>query len=98
MYLVFVDLQIKTGCTQEFLQAVQQNAAASLRAEPGCLQFDICTVADDVQRVLLYERYADEDAFQAHLASSHFVQFDRTTTPLVQSKAVAAGHSVEAGV
>ncbi len=42
------------------------------RAEPGCLCFVANRSAQDADRFVLYEQYADEDAFQAHRASAHF--------------------------
>ena len=42
------------------------------RAEPGCLQFDAHRDPDDPNRFFLFERYADQAAFDAHGASPHF--------------------------
>ena len=42
------------------------------RAEPGCLQYDAHRDPDDPDRFFLFERYADQAAFDAHAASPHF--------------------------
>jgi quinol monooxygenase YgiN len=42
------------------------------RAEAGCLQFDAHRDPDDPNRFFLFERYADQAAFDAHGASPHF--------------------------
>ena len=51
------------------------NAEASVRDEPGCLRFDVCSVEGDENRFLLYELYIDADAFAAHKASPHFAEW-----------------------
>jgi quinol monooxygenase YgiN len=42
------------------------------RAEPGCLQYDAHRDRDEPNTFFLFERYADQEAFDAHSASEHF--------------------------
>ena len=42
------------------------------RAEPGCLQYDAHRDPDEPNTFFLFERYADQEAFEAHSASAHF--------------------------
>jgi quinol monooxygenase YgiN len=42
------------------------------REETGCLEFVALRQDDDPDRFVLYERYADDAAFEAHRASAHF--------------------------
>jgi len=42
------------------------------RAEPGCLQYDAHRDPDDPRTFFLFERYVDQEAFDAHAASAHF--------------------------
>ena len=42
------------------------------RAEPGCLQYDAHRNTDDPNTFFLFERYADQAAFDEHAASPHF--------------------------
>ena len=42
------------------------------RAEPGCLQYDAHRDPDDPNAFFLFERYVDQEAFDAHAASAHF--------------------------
>jgi quinol monooxygenase YgiN len=48
---------------------------AATRAEPGCRCFLVNRSADDGDRFVLYEQYADEAAFAAHRESPHFQQY-----------------------
>jgi autoinducer 2-degrading protein len=72
MFSLMVQLEVRPERRDEFLAAIAENAAASVRDEPGCLRFDVCAVADDGNRFVLYELYADADAFAAHKAAPHF--------------------------
>lgn len=42
------------------------------RAEPGNLAYVVHRDADDATRFVIYERYVDEAAYEAHGASEHF--------------------------
>ena len=76
----------------EFHRLVAENAAQSVQLEPDCLRFDVLTPADATQptQVFLYEVYRDRAAFDLHLASDHFRQFDQLSRDLVLSKIVAS--------
>ena len=42
------------------------------RAEPGCLQYEAHRQLDDPNTFVVFERYVDEPALEAHAASPHF--------------------------
>ncbi len=86
-FVVVVDFDVAAGAEAEFLALVKDNADASVRLEPGCSRFDVAVSAGG-RKVFLYEIYDDEAAFRAHLATPHFVAFDRATAALVEAKAV----------
>lgn len=89
-FVVVVEFELRPEHVEAFRQAMFENARRSLADEPGCRQFDVCTDPGDATRILLYERYVDEAAFRLHLASPHFVAFDRTVAPWITAKRVAA--------
>jgi autoinducer 2-degrading protein len=88
VFSLTVQLQVRPEMREEFLQAISTNAQASVRDEPGCLRFDVCSVADDDNRFVLYELYTDAAAFDAHRAAPHFKDWraaaDRTLVPGTQ--------------
>lgn len=87
-FIVVVDLDIAADALAAFLPLMRQNAAASLRDEPGCRQFDVCHDPSVPTSIFLYEVYDDEAAFSAHLASAHYLAFDAATKAMIRSKAV----------
>ena len=75
MFSLVVQMTVRPGRREEFLAGMAANAEASVRDEPGCLRFDVCSVDGEEDRFLLYELYADAAAFAAHKASPHFAQW-----------------------
>lgn len=88
MFVVTVTFHLHPGAMEAFLPLMQVQADTSMRAEPGCHRFDICGSAGQ-DAVFLYELYTDAAAFQDHLQSPHFLEFDAAIAPLVAAKTVA---------
>lgn len=88
MHAVTVVFQIKAEAVEDFLPLMIANAEASLKDEPGCRQFDVCTDPDRPGDVFLYELYDDADAFQAHLQTTHFKSFDAKVAGMIAQKTV----------
>ena len=72
LFVILVDFQLKSGMEKQFRALIDANADASVRDEPGCLQFDVLEPEGEAGRVLLYEIYCDRAAFEAHLKTGHF--------------------------
>ncbi len=89
-YVITVEFDIDPRAEADFMTLMLENAEESVRAEPGCLRFDVLTPAETQtgKRVLLYEIYEDRAAFDEHLASDHFKRFDALTATMVRSKSV----------
>ncbi len=75
MFSLVVQMEVRPERRGEFLAGMTANAEASVRDEPGCLRFDVSSVAADADRFFLYELYTDAAAFEAHKASPHFAQW-----------------------
>ena len=75
MFSLVVQMEVRPGRREEFLAGMAANAEASVRDEPGCLRFDICSVDGDEHRFVLYELYTDADAFTAHKSAPHFAHW-----------------------
>lgn len=88
-YAVCVTFELRRDEHRQFLPLMVEQADTSLRDEPGCRQFDVWSDQDRPDQIFLYEIYEDREAFEAHLASDHYKNFDRSVAPLVSSKRVA---------
>jgi quinol monooxygenase YgiN len=78
MFSLMVQLEVQPEHRAEFLAAIAVNAEASVRDEPGCLRFDVCSVEGHQNRFVFYELYTDAAAFDAHRAAPHFADWRAT--------------------
>ncbi len=90
-FVVWVDFRLNPGARSAFRELVDENAKASVKSEPGCLRFDVLEPEGDVDRVLLYEVYADKAAFQNHTHTAHYARFAVSSAELCISKLVVTG-------
>jgi quinol monooxygenase YgiN len=58
----------------EMAEAVRILAEES-RREPGCVSYIPHQAEDDLDTVVIYEQYVDEDALAAHRESPHFKKY-----------------------
>lgn len=91
-FVVLAEFDLHPGMLAEFLRHVGDNAAASVRDEPGCRRFDVLVPEGDAQdgapRVVLYEIYDDLGCFDAHLRAPHYQRFETATKALVNGRSV----------
>ena len=87
MLVIAVTFVIHEAHRESFRKAVIENARISLAVEKDCLRFDVCE-SSDRSVVFLYEQYTDEAAFDVHLASAHFTDFNERSASWVKEKRV----------
>ncbi len=77
-FVLAVNLEIKAGEEGRFMAMALENAKASRETEKGCRQFDVLVDPKDKTKVMFYEVYDDEAAFEAHQKTAHFkAYFDK---------------------
>ena len=93
MLSLMVRVRVKPGAREAFLEAVRENAAASMR-EPGCLRFDVLQDADDPRKFSFYELYRDTVALEDHRATPHFRRWRAAAATCVASQVNEVGSVV----
>jgi (4S)-4-hydroxy-5-phosphonooxypentane-2,3-dione isomerase len=88
LFVVVVEFHLKEGVRSQFRRLIDANADASVRSEPGCVQFDVLEPEGDGDRVLLYEVYMDKAAFDEHRQTEHFRTFASQSEVLCLKKSV----------
>ena len=58
---------------------------ASIRIEPGVQMLYALSVKGSPTHIRIVEVYADQDAYQAHLQSPHFLKYKALTSGMVRS-------------
>jgi autoinducer 2-degrading protein len=85
MFVLQVNIRIKPENVESFMQKLADNSSAA-RKEPGCKQFDVLVDPNDRTRIMLYEVYADEKAFETHQQTPHFKKYLAEAVPLLASR------------
>ena len=85
MLVLQVMIQIKPENVDNFMQKVIDNGKAA-RSEPGCRQFEVLVDPDDKTKIMLFEVYDDQKAFEAHQAGAAFKKYLAEAVPLLASR------------
>ena len=84
--VLVVDFEVKPENLSRFLELIATNARASVANEPGCRQFDVMQAQDNPNRVMLYEVYDDQAAFEAHRKMAHVAAFFTEARPMIATQ------------
>jgi quinol monooxygenase YgiN len=84
-YALEVQIRIKPENVEKFMSACMANAREA-RKEPGCRAFEVCVDPQDATKVMLFEIYDDEKAFEVHQATPHFKKYLAEAVPLLASR------------
>jgi autoinducer 2-degrading protein len=88
MYVVTVEFTIRPDNLEPFRQAMRDQAKNSIDREPECHLFNVSYDLQEPTTCFLYEVYSDKAAFEAHLDTGHFIDFNNLVTPWVIAKTV----------
>lgn len=80
-----VNIRIKPENVDAFMGKLIENAKAA-RGEPGCRQFEALVDPEDKTRVMLFEVYDDQKAFEVHQAGAAFKKYLAEAVPLLASR------------
>ncbi|MGI9436119.1 MAG: putative quinol monooxygenase [Geminicoccaceae bacterium] len=87
-FVIVAEFEVKPEKIDRFMELAIEDASQSIAKEPDCLQFDVTILEDNPNHVLLYEVYADEAAFDAHLETPHCKVFREQIDDLVDDRNV----------
>ena len=73
-YALVATFTVKDGQHDTFVAAMKDNVQAS-RKEPGVIVYQSYAVSDNPLQFVNYEVYKDKAAFEAHLKTTHVVDF-----------------------
>jgi quinol monooxygenase YgiN len=74
MILVTAAARLRPDVREEALAAAKHHQEITAQ-EPGCHEYRFWTAIDDPDSLLLFERWADQAALDAHLAAPHVREF-----------------------
>lgn len=95
---IVVEFHAKPGMLAAFEAHIRDHAAQTLATEPGCERFDVLRplTADgepDGTRVMLYELYTDQAAFDAHRTGARLPGVAERSAPLLDNRVLTICHT-----
>jgi quinol monooxygenase YgiN len=84
-FVLVVNIRIKPENVDRWMKMALENAREA-RKEPGCRQFEVLADPKDRTRVMLFEIYDDDRAFEAHQQTPHFKKYLAEAVPLLASR------------
>ncbi|WP_263417326.1 putative quinol monooxygenase [Terriglobus albidus] len=79
------ELEIDAAQLTAYRAALREEIETSVRVEPGVLALYAVAVKDHPNQIRLFEMYANQAAYQAHLQSMHFKKYKGATAEMVKS-------------
>jgi len=79
------ELEIDPVHLENYKAALKEEIDASIRLEPGVLTLYAVSVKDNPVQIRIFEVYANEDAYKAHLEAPHFKKYKTDTREMVKS-------------
>ncbi len=80
------ELKIAPEHLEAYTRAVRKEIEISVRVEPGVLAIYSVAEKADPTSLRFFEIYADEAAYQSHIASPHFREYFETTQHMITSR------------
>ena len=84
-FVLAVNIRIKPENVEVFTKKAGENAREA-RKEPGCRQFEVLVDPKERTKIMLFEVYDSEKAFEAHQATPHFKKYLAEAVPLLASR------------
>ena len=79
------ELEIDPEQLDAYRSLLSEEIEASLRLEPGVLMLHAVSLDEAPHQIRLLEVYADEAAYEVHLATPHFLNYKMSTAGMVRS-------------
>ena len=78
-------LVIDSSQLDSYLAFLKEGIETAMRVEPGVLTLYAVSEKEKPTHITILEIYADEDAYQSHLLTPHFVKYKNGTMEMVKS-------------
>ena len=79
------ELRIDPAQLEEYKASLREEIDASIRLEGGVLTLYAVSVKGDPAQIRIFEMYADQAAYEAHVQSPHFMKYKTRTQSMVKS-------------
>lgn len=79
------ELEIDPDHLEQYKVLLEEEIEATTRLEPGVLTLYAVSLKDEPNQIRIFETYADQSAYEAHLKTPHFLRYKEGTRSMVKS-------------
>ncbi|EJC74143.1 hypothetical protein Rleg10DRAFT_2617 [Rhizobium leguminosarum bv. trifolii WSM2012] len=79
------ELEIGLDTLEAYRALLTEEIEASVALEEGVLSLSAVSLRDNPNRIRILEVYADQQAYEAHLRTTHFLKYKNETAGMVTS-------------
>ena len=84
------EIEVNEGYLEEYLAAAHNVGTKSVESEPGVICIFPMQVKDSPNTIRILEIYRDDQAYQVHLQTPHFLEYKQGTLHMVKSLQLVA--------
>lgn len=84
MMVRIAEIEIDSIYVNEYLAILKEEAEASVRLEPGVICIYPMFQKEHPTQIRLLEIYANREAYESHLQTSHFIKYKTSTMEMVK--------------
>lgn len=85
MIIRISEIEIDTSFLKEYIEILNEEATASVRLEQGVISIFPMFQKKKPNQIRILEIYADKDAYESHLKTTHFIKYKTTTAKMVKA-------------
>jgi len=85
MMIRISEIEIDSNYLEAYKAILKEEASASMQIEPGVISIYPMYQKEHPTQVRILEIYADREAYESHLKTSHFQKYKTTTLKMVKS-------------
>lgn len=88
-YVILVEYAFAENDVDEAIELLSELQAHTLEKEVGCMVYDLLWNEDDHTKIIIYESYVNEAAFNEHINSSYFKEIvPKKLKPLIKEEKI----------
>ena len=85
MIIRMAEIEIDSSYFDDYISILKEEAATSVRKEPGVLCIFPMYEKENPTQIKLLEIYQNQEAYEYHLKTPHFLHYKTNTLPMVKS-------------
>ena len=91
------ELEIDPAQLEQYKVLLEEEIEATTRLEPGVLTLYAVSLKDEPNQIRIFETYADQSAYEAHLRTPHFLRYKEGTRSMVKSLRLLETETIRLG-